>query len=295
MPDASQQVWVNKQFFCRDCAVVEELHLQLKELQEEVYRLQSTQTHEQDIDQLLSEMLHSQDSLESGTYIVAKKQVDSESCRGISQRTVSQGSNEDEGWKQVMAHATRKVPPPSQNLHSRNGTLCNRYEALESEGQTTDEVGKNPTGIVGCPKTTLPVPLITTSSVKRKRRRVLIGQSLLRGTEGLMCRPDTTHREICCLPGEIGDITGKLSSLIRSSDYYPLQVVRTNSNKIKKEKSNSNQKRLQAPGMIGRRDQEHRKSFPPFLAENFQLSLFCDTVFFLLLFSLLHLSNKLRD
>lgn len=106
--------------------------------------------------------------------------------------TVSQGS--DEGWKQVTACARRNVPPP-QNLRSRNGTFCTRCEALESGGPTIDEGGKGPTGIVGCPKTTLPVPLITTPSVKRKRT-VLIGHSLLRGTEGLMCRPDTTHKEV---------------------------------------------------------------------------------------------------
>lgn len=85
-----------------------------------------------------------------------------------------------------------------------------------------------------------------------------MGHSLLRETEGPMCRPDTTPREVCCLPGEVRDTTGKLSSLVRFCDHYPLQVAQTGSDKIKKEKSEANQKILQGPGMIGRRDQEHR-------------------------------------
>lgn len=48
--------------------------------------------------------------------------MDSEPCRVISQRTISQGSVHDEGWKQVTAHSRRKVSPP-RNLTSRTGTF----------------------------------------------------------------------------------------------------------------------------------------------------------------------------
>lgn len=163
-----------------------------------------------------------------------EKQADSEPCRGISQRTVSQGSHKNESWKQVTAHTRRKVPPPSQNLTKMTCTFHNRYEALELDVQTTDEVGEGPSGIVEPSKITPTVPCITISSVKRKGKVVLIRHSLLRGTESPTCRP-STHREVCCLPeAQIRDITGEVSSLIRSSDYNLLLFVQTGSDKIMK-------------------------------------------------------------
>ncbi|KAJ7399311.1 hypothetical protein BTVI_116089 [Pitangus sulphuratus] len=113
-----------------------------------------------------------------------EKQVDSEPCK-----VISQGSVEDEGWKLVTANTRRKVPPP-EKLASRTGTFYNRYEDMELEGQTSDELDKGPFGIEGFPKATPPVPHIMTSSVKRKRRVVVIGDSLLKEMEGLICRPD---------------------------------------------------------------------------------------------------------
>jgi len=45
-------------------------------------------------------------------------------------------------------------------------------------------------------------------AVKKKRRVVVVGDSLLRGTEAAVCRPDLTAREVCCLPGaRIKDVT----------------------------------------------------------------------------------------
>lgn len=49
----------------------------------------------------------SQDSLNS---MVVEKVLDSESCK-----IISQGSVEDEGWKQVTACTRRKVPSPENN------------------------------------------------------------------------------------------------------------------------------------------------------------------------------------
>jgi len=44
---------------------------------------------------------------------------------------------------------------------------------------------------------------LETASVKKKKERkvVVVGDLLLRGTEGLICRLDLSHREVCCLPG----------------------------------------------------------------------------------------------
>jgi len=72
---------------------------------------------------------------------------------------------------------------------------------------------------------------ITTSSTRRKRRAIVVGDSQLRGTDGLTRRADPPLREVCCLLGAwVKDIARKLPRLVRSSDYYPLllfHVVRT--------------------------------------------------------------------
>lgn len=206
--------------------MVEELCHQVKELQKEVNRLHSIRVNKQEIERLFSETLQSQDSQESQASIVVEKQVDPEPCR-----IISQGSVKDEGWKQV-ACTKRKVPPPSQNLTSRTGTFYNRYEALELEGQTSDEAGEGPSGIEGPPKA---IPPVCTSQLPLLRGVVVIRDSLLRVIEDPICRPDPTHTEVCSLPGAwIRDITRKPSSLVRPSDYYPLLVVQASSEKITK-------------------------------------------------------------
>ena len=111
------------------------------------------------------------------------------------------------------------------SLHSPSSCVptSNRYEALavdktneqESQGETT--------------------PAAHTKSHKRKQRVLVVGDSLLRGTEAPICRPDIQSREACCLPGtKIRDITERLPQLVKSTDYYPLLLfhVGTNASKI---------------------------------------------------------------
>ena len=52
---------------------------------------------------------------------------------------------------------------------------------------------------------------------------IVVGDSLLRGTEAPTCRPDALSREVCCLPGaRIRDATERLLSLVQSAGCYPL-------------------------------------------------------------------------
>jgi len=70
--------------------------------------------------------------------------------------------------------------------------------------------------------------------MKEKRRVIVIGNSLLRGTEGLICPPDPSHREVCCLPGaQVRDIARKLPGLVRPFGYYPLLLVQIGSDKVR--------------------------------------------------------------
>ena len=106
--------------------------------------------------------------------------------------------------------------------------LSNRYEALnQPEGVVSDDVGALPPSL---PKVRRSAPRLKTASSKKERRVLVVGDSLLRGTEGPICRPDPTHREVCCLPAaRLRDISRKLPSLIRPSDYCPLLIVQAGS------------------------------------------------------------------
>jgi len=76
-------------------------------------------------------------------------------------------------------------------------------------------------------------PRITTVLAKKKRRVILIGDSFLRGTEGLICRSDPSHREVCCLPGaQVRDVAKKFPGLVRPSGYYPLLVMQVGGDEV---------------------------------------------------------------
>jgi len=109
--------------------------------------------------------------------------------------------------------------------------LCNRFEALELEGEVIkDAVGGPPMRLSRARQST---PHLKTASVKEKRRVFVIGDSLLRGIEVLIFHHDPTHREACFLPGsQVRVICRKLPSLIRPSDYYPLLIVQVISNEV---------------------------------------------------------------
>lgn len=93
-----------------------------------------------------------------------------------------------------------------------------------------DEVGGLPSSLS---KVRRSAPCLKTASSRKERRVIVVGDSLLRGTEGPMCQPDPTRREVCCLPGiRVRDISRKLPSLIHPSDYYPLLIVQASSDEV---------------------------------------------------------------
>jgi len=86
-----------------------------------------------------------------------------------------------------------------------------------------DGVGVDPSTSEEAQRSEGPPSRITTSSTRKKRTVIVVGDSQLRGTEGLICRADPPLREVCCLPGAwVKDIARKLPRLVRHSDYYPL-------------------------------------------------------------------------
>uniref|UniRef100_A0A8B9UU32 Reverse transcriptase domain-containing protein n=1 Tax=Anas zonorhyncha TaxID=75864 RepID=A0A8B9UU32_9AVES len=132
----------------------------------------------------------------------------------------------EEEWKQVPARHRRRCAhppaPPSQV------PLRNRFEALQLERPVAEEeVESLPRRMPRARKST---PRLRTASTRTERRVIVVGDSLLRGTEGPICLPDPTCREVCCLPGaRVRDIARKLPNLVRPSDYYPLLIIQAGS------------------------------------------------------------------
>lgn len=59
-----------------------------------------------------------------------------------------------------------------------------------------------------------------TGTVKKWQQVVAVDDSILKGLEAPICRPDPLHRAVCCLPrAQIKDVTRKLSSAMQPSNY----------------------------------------------------------------------------
>ena len=138
---------------------------------------------------------------------------------------------EKDGWKQIPTR--RCGHPPPRSCSAPQVPLRNRFEALEPEGEVCAGVEGGPP--VRVPRGKRSTPRLKTSSTRKDRRVVVIGDSLLQGTEGPICQPDPTRREVCCLPGaRVRDIARRLPRLICPSDYYPLLIVQAGSEEVGK-------------------------------------------------------------
>lgn len=104
--------------------------------------------------------------------------------------------------------------------------LRNRFEALDLEEEVGEEVMPSlPTRSHRKRRLT---SQLKTASDKKERRVIVIGNSLLKGTEGPICRVDPHLREVCSLPGaRIKDIARELPKLVHPTDYYLLLVFQT--------------------------------------------------------------------
>ena len=209
---------------CVRCDRVDDLLGLVAELKEEVERLRSIRECEREIDWWTRTLpsLRQRQQREAPQ----EAEVPLPPCHGAG------GDLRDEGeWIQVPARGGRRVP--SRSPSPSQLPLRNRYGALELEDQVNEDQGVGEALSREVPRLSRAAPRILTASEKRKRRVIVVGHSLLKGTEGPICRPDPSHREVCCLPGaRVKDITGELLGLVRISDYYPLLVVQVGSDEI---------------------------------------------------------------
>lgn len=90
----------------------------------------------------------------------------------------------DDEWKQVPVRMADDPPPGLTSPPQLS--LYNRYEALGQERQVSEEIEKSSSR--GLSRMRQSTPCLKTVSVKNKRRVMVIGDSLLRGTEySLVC------------------------------------------------------------------------------------------------------------
>lgn len=145
------------------------------------------------------------------------------------QKTEQNQAEQREEWNNVT-HRTKRVKKISPSLELRN-----RFKSLPTEDITgpLDEeqlpqatVNEEKDSVVSN-KQRKPV----SSQMRRKRRVVVIGDSLLRGTEAAICRPDQQVREVCCLPGaKVRDVAERLPRLFKPTDSYPLLLIHVGTN-----------------------------------------------------------------
>lgn len=245
---------------CVHCDQVNYLLSLVVDLKEEVERLRTIKECEREIDwwcQSLSAS-SSQHTVEAPNgacqplpphkQVVKGNQPAGNTAAGpLSSLPPSSNLRREEEWKRVPAR--RKGHPPSRPSPAPQVPLRNRFEALELEGGTSESME---TGApMRLPQVKRSPRSLKTASTRKDRRVIVVGDSLLQGTEGPICRPDPTRREVCCLPGaRVRDISKKISRLIHPSDYYPLLIIQAGSEEVGKQSLRSIKKDFRGMGRI---------------------------------------------
>ncbi|XP_070605406.1 uncharacterized protein [Erythrolamprus reginae] len=132
-------------------------------------------------------------------------------------------------WTHITLRRKNKPPPTPTLLLPTPLPTSNKYSVLSEQEnlQTSDKEPPRTKHNTTPPKaSTTEANLPHPKPAKKKRRVLVIGDSILRGTEPPICRPDNQSREVCCLPGaKISDITENLTKILKPTDYYPLLVI----------------------------------------------------------------------
>ena len=90
---------------------------------------------------------------------------------------VERGNLKDsEGWKQVHVKGNKRTAP--QSVPPSQVPLRSRYEALELDRLGEVDVGQSPSVQERLPKASQSVPCFATTSVRKKRRAVIIGTQI---------------------------------------------------------------------------------------------------------------------
>lgn len=105
----------------------------------------------------------------------------------------------------------RTAPAPPKGIH-----LQNSFTTLKAEGKPDV-----PTSQASGPPNPKPC-----KATRKKWWVIVMGDSLLHGTEASICQPDLSTTEVCCLPeAQIRDTVDGPPQLVQPSDYYPLLLL----------------------------------------------------------------------
>ncbi|KAK4830603.1 hypothetical protein QYF61_012029 [Mycteria americana] len=199
---------------CVRCDQVDDLLCMVAELREEVERLRSIREAEKEIDwwcHALPPLRQEQEQQQPP--VRTHDQGDPLSPLPTRLKAAAQRRRVNGGESTLVAAGEGPPCPP----HTP------RYEALEVEGQSMEDGDNSLSTPEVSPRSEERTSRINTTSTRKRRRVIVVGDSLLRGTEGPICWMDPPLREVCCLPGaRVRDVTRILPSLVRPSDYYPL-------------------------------------------------------------------------
>ncbi|XP_060129222.1 uncharacterized protein LOC132591937 [Zootoca vivipara] len=214
-------------YTCNNCKLVALLENKVALLEEKVQQLQGRVSTLQRIKEL--ELF-----LDAAEHTVCTK----EETGDLPEEEVSSPTQQPDVWRNVT-HRSRRPRDRSECLE-----LHNRFEVLmEDEEQTPpedlslitvdeeyeDEQQSQSSGNMQVTLEGTAHGRIPTKPMKR--RVVVIGDSLLRGTEAVICGPDKMSREVCCLPGaKIKDVTERLQGIIKPTDKYPFLLVHVGTN-----------------------------------------------------------------
>lgn len=74
--------------------------------------------------------------------------------------------------------------------------------------------------------------ILPSAAIKRARRNaVVIGDSIVRGTDKRFCEPDKDTRMVCCLPGaRVRDVSDRVQSILRREGEQPEVLVHVGTN-----------------------------------------------------------------
>ncbi|KAK4810710.1 LOW QUALITY PROTEIN: hypothetical protein QYF61_007684, partial [Mycteria americana] len=204
----------NRADSCVRCDQVDDLLCMVAELWEQVERLRSIREAEKEAEKCHALPPLRQEEEQQQPPVRTHDQGDPVSPHTHTRLKAAAQRRRVNGGKSTIVVAGEGPPCPPH---------LPRYEALEVEGQSMEDGDDSPSTPEVSPRSEERTSRTNTTSTRKRRWVIVVGNSLLRGTEGPICWMDPPLREVCCLPGaRVKDITRILPSLVRPSDYYPL-------------------------------------------------------------------------
>ncbi|KAF7243698.1 Polyribonucleotide nucleotidyltransferase, partial [Varanus komodoensis] len=142
-----------------------------------------------------------------------------------------------ETWRYVTHRRRRPawpLPSPGTNLElGKRFSPLGEAGADEASGDQQDPQPETSSGKGATAGEARARARPPTSTRKVQQQVIVVGDSLLRGTEAAVCRPNPETREVCCLLGAcIRHVKDRVERLVRSGGHQPLMVIHVGTNDV---------------------------------------------------------------